>query len=1314
MLQHLRFHRRNTSNPTSPLPDQLSTWEATALHEHPQTTQDVSPRPEIRPRSSNSVQLPPMLPPIARVTSADSELSFEPHESPRPMSQDSRTTASTRSAYDGSNAAFVGGAALPNRRWDTQDMLQQRPDSAGSLPNTVPVTLISRSKPPPPPINTGYASGPVPTLNKQARQPFSFVTPTDLQQSSTMAPGKRPGGARMTSEPVPLVATTSGPETQKAKRSRPFLKNPVTSLLMRRKTGQNAADVAADVQPSYDPRIRGTRVHDFSAPRPNRMYSSMDGTATSPTSAYPTSDPSRPQCVGEQAADHQPQQPTRFNPSIVVDRAQEGSTAREPELASPEAQQFSVRKPSSDQQTPPVPQKDSSPDSPPTSSMTSRALSVNTTIVRNATSSSKAPRNKNLSLSRASTKGSVMSSVPKYMKSTSSRFSFDMMGSASEEKLLEERHRQREQEKKTGEAEESTHPRDSRFDDFDEDFDYDAMMEDDGLEERIPGVNADLEEEDGFEVSVDPVNDALEDKDGFEDAVDPDNDQENFAGFVFQRSNPSSSLASPNTPGMLATPRDANGKVIGFAMTKDTTPDMPSTASPIYLPDMTFPSKQEGDAPGLGIHGLIISQESPHDEMPVQPDFQPPSVDLSVPRTTNADDIYFDDGLADELDFEHDGTVFDESIFDNLDTDKYGRPIPGAFARAHEAMRAAQKQQPAKRDSDEVTSSRLSAQSGASQSTAPTSLSAGLQHIPTKDIVGPDAILSVEEPQAEEQQNATISDPDLAYQAALAEAAQKAAASGKFRRSSSPPLPAELTITSPTDSSESLKYSQPDVSLDDYEAEDPSYDDFDFDDEAIIAEANASALANDSDGWYGQEFGFYSAPLQPAHSVHHGHARDNSTSSNGSSANVPLSAENLFQYANGGYFGPAGQGLLRSASGRVLREPNLTPITERSEYSNRNSVMSLALPPAFGTEGGGRNSSGGLPSPGLAQLALLSSSEDDTMTLGALMKLRSKKWGGSQGSGVSSREGSPRSERPAVLAPGGDSSPFGGPLVGAGMQQYAGTPHARKNSAFSVWSNNSDGGALPGESGSGSPTVTMAQLPSSPAAQMPPSMVPLQQQQLFASPLLPQLQGAPSPGLTNVISPVLEGKEMGFDDRKDGAQLAMAQHQGMLPSNPLNMFPFPVGPTTNPLYPQWANSPIQAQMARLTMNHNSHQQRPVSRERSPSLPGSVGTAAVVPPMPVPVPGTSPVPVSAAAAATGTSSRPTSPLARRPMSGHGHRHKGSADSISYVKDESSAGAEDGDGGRGGGDGTRWVLERRRTAENGEVEILERGVIKGGRI
>jgi hypothetical protein len=442
-----------------------------------------------------------------------------------------------------------------------------------------------------------------------------------------------------------------------------------------------------------------------------------------------------------------------------------------------------------------------------------------------------------------------------------------MTGAAKQERLLEERHRLREQERKTSDGPADG---DARFDDFDEYSDYDAMMDDDGLEERIPGVNADYD---------------YEDEEDLEAAMDPDNDQENFAGFVFQRSNPASSLVSPRTPGMLPTPRDANGKVIGFAMTKDTTPttDSPMSPAPLML--------LKGDHPGT---------QGPEEGIPEEAVFRPsfPSAAVDQPAAMNSqpppradDDIYFDDGLADELDFEHDGTVFDESIFDNNDTDQYGRPIPGAFAQAKEAMQAAHQQQPSKRDSEIASSA--SEQTGTAHLTAHTSLTVGQQS----------SSHQVEDLTPKPPAEALVGVPgqDLAYQAALAEAAQKAAASGKFRRCSSPEVLAGLTDP-PLDDGHT-RPQDPDANgyLDDYDNDGftNDFDDFDFDDEAIIAEANASALANDCDGFYGQEFGFYSAPI-PHHNSH-----QSSSSATSNSGSGVLTTENLFQYANGGYFGPA-------------------------------------------------------------------------------------------------------------------------------------------------------------------------------------------------------------------------------------------------------------------------------------------------------------------------------------------------------------------------------------------------------------------------
>jgi hypothetical protein len=155
--------------------------------------------------------------------------------------------------------------------------------------------------------------------------------------------------------------------------------------------------------------------------------------------------------------------------------------------------------------------------------------------------------------------------------------------------------------------------------------------------------------------------------------------------------------------------------------------------------------------------------------------------------------------------------------------------------------------------------------------------------------------------------------------------------------------------------------------------EDFNYDDDDdlLYDDLIIAAANAEALENDDEGFYGHEFGFYAQ-----------------ASGNGS------------ELTNGGYFGPRGaEGISRTHSGRgKFREPSLTPITERSEWSTRNSIISVA---AHGVP----HSTQAVPNPGLAQLVDMGNL-DDELSLGALMKLRRDAWGGSNGS-LRSSSGSP-------------------------------------------------------------------------------------------------------------------------------------------------------------------------------------------------------------------------------------------------------------------------------------------------------------------
>ncbi|KXJ97018.1 hypothetical protein Micbo1qcDRAFT_155763 [Microdochium bolleyi] len=780
--------------------------------------------------------------------------------------------------------------------------------------------------------------------------------------------------------------------------------------------------------------------------------------------------------------------------------------------------------------------------------------------------------------------GRSFSAMLKPMKSTSSRFSFDMVGSANEEKLLEERHRQKQQDKQD-EVQDNGY-RDSRYDEFDEDFDYDNMLDDvDDFEERIPGVNADFEEDDGFGGIEDEFPYDHEDLGLDLEEQDPDNDQSNFGGFVFQRSDPNSLVASPLGPAPLLTPRDAGGNVIGYA-SAGMTPTFPpasaldANAAKSNLDEELVPKPlRNSQQMGLGIHGSKPSSPAHFEDVGFDEKMAMPTDPAPARHLDPDDELCF---KTDDFSGEGDGNAFDESLFDLDDTDQYGRPIPGAFASAL-AQRHMGPADGHNRESEGT--SRLSAQTVASQSTADTSVSLEVREQP-RDIeaIGKGS-LPVEQAQQRPEASAAEKEQLAAYQAALAAAAYRAAASGKFDRES-PGSPVDLMRHASI--AASSVYSTEDQILDsieDYEAEDDAFaslDDYELDDDAIIAEANASALANDSDGWYGQEFGFFAAPSQQHHLVQQ------------QKSSKSLTEQNLYQYSAGGFFGPSG-GLERSMSGHaVLREPNLTPITERSEYSNRNSIMSLGIPPGIG--------SAPIQSPGLAQLAMMA--DDDDMTLSALLRLRSKAWGGSQAS-LNSREGSPHERN-------GASSPWS-PEPSSSFLGLTSPAQGRKNSAYSLWSQDSAG---PGSS-SGSPTITLAAPIMPNNMTMPPLVIP-QTDNTAVSPSLGAGSFASPPPPSSACPPVFE------DDETDEV------------------------PTT------------------------------ASISNSSSIYVSSSGGDMMPPPPPPARQTS-------------NHRPA-------MS---HRHRNSADSISYTKEEDSG-------------ETRWVVERRRTAESGEMELLGREIIHGGRI
>jgi hypothetical protein len=1181
MFSYLRpHHRRSPSNPTSPA-EQSHSFEPPLRpnspldHGHPQRYQDAESK-------NTNAQLSP-LPPIARVSSAESNLESSRRKGyegePRNQHWDAlRNSTRPRDINTHSNHQRIPPYAGA-----------QRPESAGNAAGS----NYSSSQ------YTRSQAGTSQDRPKPLGSNQQFVTAADLQNKPIQS-GRRPAGARLPTPPPSASnqVSTFEPVQPKSGKARLNLLNPM-SLLARRRTSHAVPQLSSEALVSnrggsafsetYDFQIKGKFVHDFSAPRaPRRNISYNDARAqeNDPSKQYQRSP--NLQKVESNTADETPASPWsggNHTPVFTENFEEEQYPAAGPHvrkasdltdlpLPRPPYAQGS-RKPVDSNSAPksvegppkqghtrklsdrkPVP--DIGPAVPPKAegdtSSEPRRISIDpASTPPKSTASSKKGRSRNVSVV------SAKEGTPKHMKSTSSRFSFDMIGAAEQERLLEDRHRQRALEKRNGNAD-----GDERLDDeFDDDFDYDNMMDDDGLEERIPGVNAELEENDydddgGFEERIPGINTDLDMEDDFENAA---LSGQNLGGFTFQQ--PSASPLSPYSPNYVSTPRDANGEVIGFAMTKES-PYIPqvnvvqdSTSSPAPLD--TFDAETFGidqGLEGLGLQGIDI----PHSIDPdVQLEMQDEETD-GFPQADGLDDddLYFDDGIIGGPGDADDAVEFDESVFDHIDTDEYGRPL-----------------KPLSSLPTLYSPPMLTADPSPSFNNIMESAAEAKDDIISPGTIVPSGNLAPQPSVAVHSnslaQTQTLTQDTLAaYQSALAAAAHYAAASGKFRRDS--------TSTFQPKSEQELEEEPhpgliPDSSqTSHYEAFSPSYeleDDFDYDDaledDAIIAAANAEALANDSDGFYGQEFGFYSAP-----------------------------AAGEAEYANGGYFGPRGvEGINRSTSGRVVsREPNLTPITERSEYSNRNSFMGLSM-----------NRPESLTSPGLAQLAGMMRREDyeGDLSLDALLKLRRGAWGGSQAS-LHSSNGSPRS---AGLDEG---SPVGGlPPWSAGSQFSGGTGqqagYMRRNSGFSGTSVVSDISLNTGTNlgnGKGRRNSTGMAMEIGPKSED------------SSSPASPTLNMAFS---ISALEPT------------SATSMKMASPISAIDSS--------------------------ASVSRGGSN-NSHIQGKDDKERDKEK------------------------------------------LRR------HRYTGSAESISYLKEDDPISGE------------RWILERRRTGEGGEVEVLGREVVSGGRI
>jgi hypothetical protein len=583
--------------------------------------------------------------------------------------------------------------------------------------------------------------------------------------------------------------------------------------------------------------------------------------------------------------------------------------------------------------------------------------------------------------------------LPKHLKSTSSRFSFDLagVGSAAQEKLLEDKHRQ----KSARRARESTVSGVSNMGSTaggaaeEDDFTYDDMDFDDDLEEKIPGVNADADEESGFEYNgVHHTQNAVS-------AANSDYPIANASsrGFYLQ----DSTLGF--TAGLLGLEPQRS-----LASQQEHHPDQ---QQPVESMEDTMPRNGNGTSVPGQAFAVFRSSLNPHE-----------------------DDLYFDDGLID--DFEETGSQsFDESVFDDESSRVYGLPLRALkpLSILVESSTAETSQQSTRPISTESAQVHYYAHPEAKED-------ADRKSMPPPAVLPmrkSSLINKAEVPSLGFDRSAGLTQDNLqAYHSALALAADQAAREGRFDR--------RLSVDDGTAQQAFSEGPKLRVSFDEHQvsqaveastaidfADKPDTFDFDddLDDDAIIAAANAEALENDEEGFYGQEFGFF------AHANGSGEA----------------------EYANGGYFGPGYEGVKRSHSGKAnFQEPSLTPITERSEWSQRNSMISLAMQGAFPPS---------QPTPGLAQLADAMQYEDDNMSLTALLKLRRGAFGGSSGSlrsAGSQRSGSPQRHN-AQASVGMLTNGLGGSQLAGG------------GSTISLVSSN--GVTSDDESCPGSPTLTL-------------------------------------------------------------------------------------------------------------------------------------------------------------------------------------------------------------------------------------------------
>ncbi|KAL4808317.1 hypothetical protein BDV18DRAFT_134688 [Aspergillus unguis] len=986
---------------------------------------NASPAPTLQPTSKG----PPQLPQIADLT-ANFDEKFTAAEGPTAQGSQDHLSNSDGGKFRISASAIIEepssttAATAPTSAED-----DTRPPSSSEGRDREPSTLTSplnnprsHTSPGTPDQIPSHSKPSTPSRTSSGKDRLNPLA-VDGQPRRSISPGMAPSGHRRfrTSPDVSPGSNISssqkehrfeGPTSRrqterdvqsgepvppKSGKTMLHLLNPMALLAKRRShqiaglrpedVNKGTRSVVPAIPDDYDPRIRGNIVHDFSAPRPRRQVSSAavlrreqigpSGSSDAAIYELPGDEPkvtnndqkspySPPSDSSKKHSDHSPVFTEHFEDDKRALQVESKAYLQSPLLTDPANRDrdshslpvFARKLPSSitDHEKLPVDLPKSSPEAEVADDSASNVGEDSDTIEAEVP-----PQTFGL---------------PKHFKSNASRFSFDMsgVGSSTQEKLLEEKHKEKEAARK---AEARLN---GEFSDLEDDYDNDMFDDMDGLEEEIPGVNV-ADDDDEFKdfsgpgnvwnkswlapnlspVVASPVQPEVSTSQGQSEVSSSQVDH--LHSSKQEGPNQSEELLSPE--GSIP-PDDVSESSKTFLRESTDLSNIPLQTIPdeddMYFDDGEFGDLETEKADDKFDESIFDDPASPlydRKQPPASVQSQSNAVGeaSSMPLRTipDEDDLYFDDGEFGELDAQGTGNQFDESIFDDPSSHLYERKQPTAQVQPQHAESISGP------DSVDGLKHASSTASDYHQGFAPRRYGSVAGNMPNPELAN--------------SHSGILSEHNLeAFHSALANAANLSASKGHLEHTASiseRSMAQESALT--TDSQPGLVSDESRVSQAmDMVSFDEVFEDFNYDDnddslydDPIIAAANAEALTMDDEGVYGHEFGFYAQ------------AYGTGTGS---------------ELTNGGYFGPRGaEGISRSHSGlNKLREP-LTPITEYSgDWSARNSIYSV-------TAHGVAHSNQSVSSPGLAQLVDLNNL-DDEMSLSALMKLRRDAWGGSNGS----------------------------------------------------------------------------------------------------------------------------------------------------------------------------------------------------------------------------------------------------------------------------------------------------------------------------